>query len=380
VAKARNENSRDKLTLMNKNTSNGIKYHENLLRVIAEVEDYAIIFMDIDGVVRSWNGGAQKITGYKKSEIIGENFKCLYNSDDIKTGKPDILLATARKNGRAMDEGLRKRKDGSVFWASVTVTVAHNEEGKIVGFGKLLKDLTEHKMAEQAHDLEIKNRELEQFNYFASHDLLEPLRSVTSFAQFLEEEIGDKLSEDAKFYLKSIKDSTTRMSVLIKALLEYSRIGKKREFTPVNLDHLLSSVIKEMSPLIIQTNAEIKSEELPIIIGMEPELKRLFHNLIDNAIKFRKKDEPPKIYIGFHESFNEYEFLIRDNGIGINPAHQSKIFNIFQRLHKEDEYPGYGIGLAICKKIAEVHNGMIKVQSKLGEGSEFRIILSKFMK
>ncbi len=360
--------------------SNGIKYHENLLRVIAEVEDYAIIFMDIDGIIRSWNRGAQKITGYAKSEIIGESFKCLYGSDDIKTGKPDILLATARKNSRAMDEGLRKRKDGSVFWASITVTVAHNEVGEIVGFGKLIKDLTEHKMAEQAHDLEIKNRELEQFNYFASHDLLEPLRSVTSFAQFLEEEIGDKLSEDAKFYLKSIKDSTTRMSVLIKALLEYSRIGKKREFAPVNLDQLLSSVIKDMSPLIIQTNAEIKSEELPIIIGMEPELRRLFHNLIDNAIKFRKKDEAPKIYIGLRESFNEYEFFIRDNGIGIDPAHQSKIFNIFQRLNKEDEYPGYGIGLAICKKIAEVHNGMIKVSSNLGEGSEFRIILSKFMK
>lgn len=359
---------------------NRIKYHENLLRVIAEVEDYAIIFMDLDGIVRSWNRGAQKISGYKKNEIIGDSIKRFYTDEDLENGKPDFILATARQNGRAQDEGWRKRKDNSVFWAGITITAAHDETGKIVGFGKLIKDLTERRMAEQAEDLEIKNRELEQFNYITSHDLIEPLRTVTNFTQFLEEELGDKMSEDAKFYLKTITESSNRMSVLIKALLNYSRIGKNREFAPVNMNRVLNNVTNDLSASIIQTNAEVKSEHLPIIIGLAPELKQLFHHLIDNAIKFRKKNESPKIYIGYRESFNEYEFYIRDNGIGIDPIYQSKIFNIFQRLHKESEYSGYGIGLANCKKIAEVHNGKIKVSSTKGEGSEFRVIISKFMK
>jgi light-regulated signal transduction histidine kinase (bacteriophytochrome) len=221
------------------------------------------------------------------------------------------------------------------------------------------------------------NKELEQFVYVASHDLQEPLRTISNFAGLFEEEYSDKLDEDTNTYLQFIVNATSRMQNLIKDLLDFSRIGRKIVFQIVDCNKVLSEVTAEMGSSIKESNAKITYPELPSLKGNEIELKQLFQNLISNAIKFRKKDVPPEIEITAEEKESEYLFSVKDNGIGFEEEYKEKIFIIFQRLHNATEYPGTGIGLATCKKIVTQHNGKIWVESKLGEGSIFYFTISK---
>lgn len=352
--------------------------HDNLLKVIDELEDYAFLFLDINGNVQTWNIGAQNIKGYFNEEIIGSSFKKFYTVEDLKSNKPEYLLESAKNKGKAQDEGWRIRKDGSRFWANVTITAVHDERGNVIGFGKLTRDLTHRMQAEQAMLLDIKNKELEQFNYIASHDLQEPLRTISNYIQILNEDFGDDLKPEAKKYLDTISRATNRMSILVKSLLDFSRIGKNNSPQLILTKPLINSVIEDLANLIKTNNAIVKLVgDFPDIHGFEIELRQLFQNLISNAIKFRKQNVDPEIIITSIVGLTELEFRIQDNGIGIEEKHFEKIFQIFQRLNKTNEFEGYGIGLANCKKIAEMHGGRIHVESKVGEGSIFKIILKK---
>ncbi len=357
---------------------NKTQQHENLLKVIDELEDYAFLFLDIDGNVQTWNTGAQNIKGYTSEEIIGRSFKNFYTEEDKKNNKPVFLLKSAAENGKAQDEGWRIRKDGTRFWGNVTITAVHDEAGNLIGFGKLTRDLTNRKQAEQALLLDIKNKELEQFNYIASHDLQEPLRTISNYIQILEEDFGEDLKPEAKKYLNTIAKATSRMSILVRSLLDFSRLGKNN--TPIIIDSyaLIQNVIADLDNLIRTNNAQVLLEDdFPHIYGFEIELRQLFQNLISNAIKFRKKDVYPEIRIMCISGITDTEFRVQDNGIGIEEKHFEKIFQIFQRLNKNNEFEGYGIGLANCKKIVEMHGGQINLESKIGEGTVFKITLKK---
>jgi signal transduction histidine kinase len=215
------------------------------------------------------------------------------------------------------------------------------------------------------------NRELEQFAYVASHDLQEPLRAVNSYAQLLGRKYQGNLDAKADKYLGYIMEGATRMQQLINDLLDFSRVGTRgKELKPTACEAILSRVLENLQVAIAESQVLVTHDPLPTVMGDETQLNQLFQNLIANAIKFRR-EEPPRVHVSTEQRENEWVFGVRDNGIGMEPEYFDRIFTIFQRLHSRAEYPGTGIGLAVCKKIVERHGGRIWVESELGVGTTF---------
>ena len=344
-------------------------------KMVEEIAEYAIFLLDPKGIIRTWNMGAERIKGYTSEEIIGQHFRIFYTHTDRKKGLPEKLLQQAIRFGKIDSEGWRVRKDGSTFWASIVITAIHDDTGNIIGFTKLTKDLTDRKLVEDVRQLAQKNKELEQMVYITSHDLQEPLSSITGFANLLEQNYEELLDEEGCRYLHYLTESCTRMSKLIKALLDYSLIGRERKLEQVDCNRLISEVSDNLYHTIHENNATILFDNLPTIDANAVELELLFQNLIGNAIKFHKNDVPPEITIKASKQQNVWKFSVSDNGIGIEEKFQEKIFNIFQRLHNKSEFDGTGIGLAHCKKIVSLYGGKIWVESVPGRGSTFHFTL-----
>ncbi|WP_378172364.1 YfiR/HmsC family protein [Aquimarina sp. SS2-1] len=230
---------------------------------------------------------------------------------------------------------------------------------------------------EQSLVLASKNKELEQFAYIASHDLQEPLNTISSFIGLISEDYGDSFDEVGKESLDYIKDASIRMKKLIDSLLEYSRLGRTKEFSNVNMNIVLKELKGDFKHILERTNTVIMANDLPIVKGNEIELRLLIQNLISNGIKFTRENTIPEIQIdATHRSINEHtkgfwEFSVKDNGIGIPEIHKERIFAIFQRLHSREKYQGTGIGLAHCKKIVESHGGQIWLESEEEKGTTF---------
>jgi light-regulated signal transduction histidine kinase (bacteriophytochrome) len=237
-------------------------------------------------------------------------------------------------------------------------------------------ELDERRRAEQmlaryAEELERSNAELEQFAYVASHDLQEPLRMVASFTQLLGRRYRGKLDQDADEFISFAVDGANRMQHLINDLLAYSRVGTRgKPLVPTDCNAVFKQARDNLAKAVEETSTVIYQAPLPVVLGDEVQLLQVFQNLIANAIKFRGPDSP-QIQVTADRQGTDWVFAIRDNGIGIAPEHQERIFSIFQRLHQRSEYPGTGIGLAICKKVVERHGGRIWVESQPGKGSTF---------
>jgi len=256
------------------------------------------------------------------------------------------------------------------------------EDGEVRGFIVLVSDISHLKQLaeEKLHraTLEVKNIELESFAYIASHDLQEPLRTIANYINVIKEDHDNELEGKLRTYLQFIEGATMRMQELVRVLLYYSRIGKDRKLTLCNCESLVTDVLSDMNELIISSNATIRHEKLPTILGFGTELRQLFQNLLSNAIKFGKPGIPPSIHISCKENKENYQFSISDNGMGIEERHYQRIFQLFQRLHSQHKYNGHGIGLANCKKIVELHGGTIWVESEPGVGSTFYFTIEKF--
>ncbi len=363
------------------------RYHQ----MVAEVQDYAIILLSPEGVIENWNVGAEKIKGYTAREVVGKKFELFYTEEDRRAGLPYILLDRARKEGKAVQEGWRVRKDGSRFWGTIVITALHHKEGDVIGFSKVTRDLTaqkeaEVKLSEYMAELEIQNSELEQFAYVASHDLQEPLRKIQTFADLIQEHIHD--TEFVQKYLQKLDKSATRMSALIKSLLNYSRLGKGQQgVEPVDLNELLGEIEVDFELMIQEKQAVIKSAELPTISCNRIQIGQLLANLISNSLKFCETQ--PLITINYKMVSREklpdipshavkenfHELSVEDNGIGFDPQYTKVIFSLFHRLHGKQDYAGTGIGLALCKKIAENHGGFITASSETGKGAIFKVYL-----
>ena len=274
-----------------------------------------------------------------------------------------------------------KKKTGMEVQVEIGLNPIETPEGQMV-LASII-DITERKAREISEkkqaELEVRNQELEQFAYVASHDLQEPLRTVSNYMQVFEEDYKDLLDDEAFKYINSVKNATKRMGTLIKALLEFSRLGKDRKLVQINFDKLVNEVLTDLQTIIKSTDARIDVSPLPVLWVYEVEMRQLFQNLISNAIKFREKDVRPVIKIQGKQSAGKWTFSISDNGIGISPIHFKRIFEIFQRLHTANDYEGNGIGLANCKKIVELHQGEIWVESELGKGSDFKFTIPVLM-
>jgi PAS domain S-box-containing protein len=310
-------------------------------------------------------------------------------------------LANTGKTGTPYELELKTvRNDGSNGWMWVRGEAVLDKEGKTVGLWGAAQEITERKLAEyeirflnetlenriaeRTKQLEAANNELkfhlselEQFTYVSNHDLQEPLRTLIQFTRLLNEKYAGKLDEEGDKYIEFISKSATRMSLLVKDLLEYSLLGKESGKSVLDCNKLVDAVLFDLEGSIKKSSARITVQELPTISGCETELRLLFQNLIENAIKYQKHNTVPEIKISAENHEKEWHFFVRDNGIGIDHKHYERIFIIFQRLHNRSEYDGTGIGLAHCKKIVELHGGRIWVESKPGAGSTFAFTIPK---
>ena len=297
-------------------------------------------------------------------------------------GKSDADLLPPAEAGRmielkrgVLDSGIGARAElpitwgGATYYYDITVEPLRDVSGKIIGLSCVALDITDRKRTEE--NLRLSNVELEQFAYVASHDLQEPLRVITGFLQLLQHRYGGKLGSEADEYIRFAVDGSNRMRSLIRDLLEYSRVGRREQpFEMVDCAAIVETVIGNLQPVIAEQQGRVTCDSLPGIHGNATELTQLFQNLIGNALKFHGP-QPPEVHVSAERHGHEWTFHVRDNGIGIEERNFPRIFVIFQRLHSREEYPGTGIGLALCKKIVERHGGRIWVESQLGQGSTF---------
>lgn len=358
-----------------------LEISEERYRQIVETAQEGIWMMDKDYRTVFANKKMCEIFEYSLEEMTGTQY--LDFMEESKKGSADIIFRNLSSRQPQSFDFYFITKAGKYIWASLSASPILDDKGDFTGLLAMITDITKRKRNEELlrrsetnldlknKELERKNKELEQFAYVASHDLQEPLRTTSSFVKLLKQQYQGQLDEKADKYLSFILDSSERMKILIKDLLDYSRIGNKHGMVRVNTKKIVKDVIDDLDKAIADTGATIISGELPEVNGYPTELKQLFQNLLINAIKFSRKDTPPLVKLSVIPKEGYWQFAVEDNGIGIEKEHCERIFIIFQRLHTRSEYQGSGIGLSHCKKIVELHLGKIWVESVPGKGSTF---------
>lgn len=358
---------------------------EERFRLLLDSTGEGIYGVDRDGRCIFANQACLRMLGYDSlDELLGQPIHDLVHPHSPSEGQPfagtcRIQLAHERGEELHLDDEILWRRDGSCFPAEYT-SQPIRRDGEVMGSVVSFLDISERTQAREqlerhAGELARSNEELEQFAYVASHDLQEPLRMVGSFAQLLAKRYQGRLDDEADEFIGYLVDGAKRMQQLINDLLEYSRVGTHGgALTAVNADACLDAALDNLQLAIEESDAVISREPLPVVHAEESQIVQLFQNLIGNAIKFRG-DEAPRIHVRAKKQDCDWRFEIRDNGIGIDPAFQDRIFQIFQRLHGKSEYPGTGIGLALCKRIVARHGGCIWLDSQPGRGTTFYFTL-----
>jgi PAS domain S-box-containing protein len=374
-----------------------LRESEERFRLLVEnAQDIAIFMTDREGLISSWNTGAQRILGLSESEVIGKPTSILFTPEDRSLGIPAQEIQTATHTGHASDERWHLRKDGSRFWATGYLIALRDARGELRGFAKIMRDITARKHAEE--EIQQLNRELEQrvqqrtaaleesneqmeaFTYTVAHDLRAPLRAMRGFSQVLLEDFGERLDDTGTDYLQRIVSSAQRMDSLIQDLLAYSRLSRVELVAePVDLRMLAATVLHYFSEEIREKQAKVTvARDLPCVLGHETTLSQVLGNLLTNALKFVRPGVVPEIQIYTTQRGDRVRLWVEDNGIGIADEHRERIFGIFERLHENSAYPGTGIGLAIVRKGAERMGGTAGVESVAGKGSRFWIEVRKY--
>jgi len=358
-----------------KRAESALRESEHSFRRLFEQSNDAILIHDIYGGITDANTRACEMLGYGRDQFAGLTVHGLQPSNEMLMAKYAFQKAITK--GTVRFETRLSRSDGAVLEVDISSALVERER-KL--FQSIVRDVTTRKQAQRelkkaAEELARSNRELEQFAYVASHDLQEPLRMISSYLQLLERRYRDRLDADASEFIGYAVEGASRMRAMINDLLNYSRVTTKAQpLVPVAMDAVLRTALSNLTVAIEESGARITSDPLPEVQGDSGQLVQLLQNLVANAIKFRG-NEPPRIQLSAGSVPEGWRFSVRDNGIGIEPQYAERIFLIFQRLHTREEYPGTGIGLAVCQKIVERHGGRIWVQSQAGEGSTFHFTL-----
>ncbi len=361
------------------------KYNRRLIEASLD----PLVTIGPDGKITDVNQSTEKVTGFSRNELIGTDFSNYFT--EPKQARKSYLQVF--KVGFVFGYPLEiKNKNGNVTPVLYNASVYKDEFGEVLGVFAAARDITETRKAEnilkdyqntleekvkiRTEELAKSNADLTHFAYIASHDLREPLRMITSFLQLLERRYADKLDHDANEFINFAVEGAKRLDNMINDLLEYSKItNKEKEFVPLKLENVLEEALMNLVVQIEESDAVITYDPLPTVNGDEKLLVMLFQNIIANAIKYRR-NETPKIHISSIKENDHYVISINDNGIGIDQKYLTRIFTIFQRLHRNDEYDGTGIGLAIVENIVHQHGGEIWVESELGKGSTFYFTIS----
>ena len=348
-------------------------------RSLIEASLDPLVTINAEGKITDVNNATEEATGWSRGKLIGSDFSDYFTEPEkAKQGYQEVFV-----KGFVKDYPLAIRHiSGKVTDVLYNATLYRNEGGQIQGVFAAARDITqriamENELRQTLEKLRQSNAELEQFAYVASHDLQEPLRMVASYVQLLQRRYQGKLDAEADEFIAYAVDGANRMRGLIDDLLTYSRVGRLgKPFEPTNLDSTLNIALKNLQASIAENKAIITHDKLPVLKADGGQIVQLFQNLIGNAIKFHGAD-PPCINVSARDKGGEIQFSVKDNGIGIDPQYFDRLFKIFQRLHTREEYPGTGIGLAVCKKIVERHGGRIWIESNLGKGSTIYFTLSK---
>ena len=361
---------------------------EKLRLLVGGVQEYAILMLDLEGRVTTWNEGAERIKGYRAEEIIGQHFSKFYTPEAAALGKPALELKKAAEQGRFEEEGWRVRKDGSRFWASVVVTPLRDRTGQLRGFAKVTRDITERKRIEEQLErqrseltrsnieLIAANKELEAFSYSVSHDLRAPLRSIDGFSLALLEDYEEKLDAEGKDNLHRVRAATQRMGVLIDDLLDLSRVtraGMKVQKVDLSvMGRAVAAELKNSQPgrrteFHIQEGLEAHADSNLMRIALE--------NLLENGWKFTSKRESACIEFGQTNNNGSRVYFVRDDGAGFDSARATRLFGAFQRFHDKNDFPGTGVGLATVQRIVQRHGGRIWAESVPGKGATFYFTL-----
>lgn len=342
--------------------------------VLSAVSD-GIVGLDQDGLVRFANPAASVILGYGPGELLGQDM----HEAVAMPGDAALPLNLGVDSGRIAQ--LFRRKDGTAVPVEMAVT-AVAESGQSVGAVVVFRDVSERLEGETRtrqlmERLAQSNQDLQQFAYIVSHDLQEPLRMVSSYIQLLGRRLGPSLTEECREFIGFAVDGATRMSRMITDLVEFSRVESRGgPMAEADMDHILADAVDNLTVAVKEAGAAvIVAPGLPMVRGDASQLTRLFQNLIGNAVKFRSPERPPEIRVDAVIFDGMAEFRIADNGIGIPADCFDRIFQIFQRLHRRDQYDGTGIGLAVVRRIAERHGGRVWVESREGVGSVFHVTL-----
>jgi PAS domain S-box-containing protein len=356
------------------------------LAAIVEHSDDAIFSTDLQGSIRTWNAGAHRLYQYGAGEIVGQPVSVLVPEE--RQDEETRILEEIRQ-GKTIEnyETLRLRKDGSLLDVSLAVSPIKDANGRIIGISKIARDITdrvrakeklEQAVAERTQSLREVIAQMEEFSYSVSHDLRSPVRAMQGYARALAEDYSSQLDQEARLYIDRIIQGSSRMERLIHDVLTYSRVSRtEAKLQPVSLDLLVHGIVGQYPELHSDRAEIIVQENLPSVIAHEPSLGQAFSNLLHNAVKFVAPGIKPKVHVFAERKDGCVTVQFQDNGIGIRPEHQSRLFGMFERIHPDGKYEGTGIGLAIVRKAVERMGGKVGIVSDGAHGSTFWIQLSE---
>lgn len=316
----------------------------------AQVKDYAIIRLDRDGLVLSWNAGAERVKGYARSEVVGRSFELFYTAEDRESGLPRQLLSLARRDGSVQHHGWRLRRDGSRFWGDVNITAVRDDAGQLLGYVKVTRDLTEQHRLEQAREL---------FLAGVSHDFRSPLTSIEGYAAMLAAELTDPTLGD---FATRIRSNAVRLMKLVDLMVEHARLragGVRVALEPVRLGAVLQGVVDDLSSAVDEHEVVVQPTEA-VVVADPTALARVFTNILGNAAKYSPAGSRIDVLVE-ETGDGRVEVVVADRGRGIDDADVAAIFNEFERGRRAENDGGFGLGLAVVRHLVEMHGGAVEI-------------------